>query len=271
MIRTYRKPLAIVSALLFCFTTGFQSPRQNSTQAADDNAEALALLAFPSAFELGEREVDSKTELSLWVANDGDGEIRVLEAKGSCGCVKLTDFRATTLKPGFASELRLSIHAPKIAGESKSTQLTLILDNDRRLVVPIKLQSVEKRANAMESQERATLAAAPPNSEHAIQSMLPRLDVGSLRPAQSAETALWLVNKSNRAALIEDVVPSCGCMRLHNFEATSLAPGQFLAVPLRVQGSTRSSGQAVKHIKVLTAGERPFDVPVHLNTIETDA
>lgn len=271
MIRTYRKPLAIVSALLFCFTTGFRSPEKDAVLTEDGYTEALALLAFPSAFELGEREVDSKTELSLWVANDGSRQVRVLEAKGSCGCIKLTDFRATTLKPGFASELRLSVHAPKTAGESKSTQLTLILDNDQRLVVPIKLQSVKKGASTAEPHERTTLAAAPADSEQAIQSMLPHLDVGSLRPAQTAETALWLVNKSNRAAMIEDVVPSCGCMRLHDFEATSLAPGQFLAVPLRVQGSTKSSGPAVKHIKVLTAGGRAFDVPVHLNTVETDA
>ena len=115
--------MAIVVSLLCLAISGCQSAPTNPSPVAIA-CERPCDLADPkivfdaTEHDFGKIDAGTNSTCSFEFINDGGKDLVIEKVHASCGCTT-TNMGNTTLKPGQASEIEVTYHAPSYAGKSK--------------------------------------------------------------------------------------------------------------------------------------------------------
>ncbi|MCP4457634.1 MAG: DUF1573 domain-containing protein [Cytophagales bacterium] len=75
-----------------------------------------------TSLELGQVEIGETKELSFEFTNEGDEPVRILEAKGSCGCT-VVDFSKNEIKSGETATIQANFKSSKVGVFKKSVKV----------------------------------------------------------------------------------------------------------------------------------------------------
>ena len=115
--------MAIVVSFLCLAISGCQSAQTNPSPVAI-TCERPCDLGHPkivfdaTEYDFGKIDAGTNKSCSFEFINDGGKDLVIEKVHASCGCTTTT-MANTTLKPGQASEIEVTYHAPSYAGKSK--------------------------------------------------------------------------------------------------------------------------------------------------------
>lgn len=233
-----------------------------STTAALPTAVGSDVRAVPNALELGRRAVNTSVDTEVWLINTSDEPIELTGAKGKCGCVSVRDFAPSAIAASGAARVRLSVEAPKVAGENKDTSIVFSMEGGRVLSVPVRMQSVDA-AEASEPLEQVSDARA--DLPTALVAVAERSSF-TVPPEALATGTVWLVNTGDQPLTVEAVKGDCGCLSAPGFGPVTLSVGQAHSVAFELRGAKVETDRRAKRLRFLTREHGPVEVALHLTT-----
>ncbi len=222
-----------------------------------NSARTPVVRVVPEALTLGRHTPDSEVASSVWLVNTGEKTVTLTTAKSGCGCLELGELSTREITPGSALEVPVHAHVPSRDGEHKSARIDFLFADDTKLDVAVSMVADAEAPEVPTAEEHDLLAAAP-----AI------LALPTLRPKERHETAIWIVNTSEKALHVTAVEPGCGCTVV-DFSPTTLLPGAALRIPLVVTAPARP-GARKKVLRVFVEGAKPLRIPLTYEVTENE-
>lgn len=101
-----------------------------------------------------------------------------------------------------------------------------------------------------------------------VEMMPGELDLGQVAAGGSRMGSMWLVNNGDRPRRVESARTSCGCTTVHDFQPTTLQPGESMMVEITMSGPDKAGLSKTKYVTFLVHGQEPLRLPVHLAAVE---
>ncbi len=114
-----------------------------SANAAAD-ADLNAIRVVPEVLDLGSAASGELGRGSVWLINTGESAATLERARKTCGCLEV-DFAGTTLGPGQAFEVTVSMKAPKHAGQQARKAVRFPVAGGQLAEAVVQLEAVHPR------------------------------------------------------------------------------------------------------------------------------
>jgi hypothetical protein len=204
----------------------------------------------PDDLHFESREPGEVVTASVWLINTDDEPLELLEAKASCGCTTVIDFKPQTLPAGTAIEVPLRITAPKKAGQSKAVSVKFMASDRAPIVLPIRMGT---RGTSPAS---GALIASPPE-----------LDLGRVTAADRIDPTVHLTNTGTTPLRVTRAKAGCGCITFPGFSPFALEAGASADVRLSVKAPSVVGRTKTKDVTFTIQDHPPVKVPVRIQAV----
>lgn len=116
---------------------------------AGDLDPATDVVADPPVVDLGPVTPGRLVSASARLVNAGEIPQRVVSARASCECVKVTDFAPTTIGAGESLDVHLEIETPETLGEA-ARDITFVLEGRQVVTVPVRMETTDPRVESLQ-------------------------------------------------------------------------------------------------------------------------
>lgn len=204
------------------------------------------LLLVPGTLDLGANDPSAVVKRSVWVVNTGPRTVRLTKATGSCGCTAV-DFTPTDLPPHGAVEVPLRVTAPRTTGTSKTVHVTITADGRPPLKLAVRVATT-----------------GPPAATGTVQADPGEVDIGSVQAGAVVSASAHLLNTASATRTVSAVRPGCACMKVVDFQALAIPPGEAGDVHLDVTVPSDTAGDVLREVTIVVEGQRALTVPVRM-------
>ncbi len=105
-------------------------------------------------------------------------------------------------------------------------------------------------------------------AQRGVEMMPGELDLGHVAIGGSRMGSMWLVNNGERPRRVESARTSCGCATVHNFQPTTLQPGESMMIEITMTGPDKAGLTKTKYVTFHVEGQVPLRLPVHLTATD---
>jgi len=217
-----------------------------------------AVRVVPAEIDLGERVVASQVPSSTWLINTTDETVKVVSAKGGCGCITLDAFEASEIGPRRALRVPFTIGAPKEVGKHKDTHLNFKLEDGSVVQLGLKLKGVASVAPT---------ARVEPVDDVALEAAPAQLAFTNMTPEETRTASIFWINTSDDFVETKSIKAGCGCTTIAGFEPGPLAPGEALKIDLTVK-APKKHGKQTKWVYLALADGQVAKAALELESVE---
>lgn len=218
------------------------------------HAEDRAVVAAPAHIDVGVQEACGRADGSFWLINTGDGTARITSAKTSCGCTTIKNFAPFTLAAGDAKELRFSIKSPSTPGDWKTAAVTIGIEDQPVLAVPIRITAGDEYTPITEP---VRLGAESP-----LRFAPDSITIDDTPAGELSRRTVWLINTGDAAMKLASLKTGCGCIKHQGFEPTTLQPGEAMPIELHISAPKITGEEKHTSVTVLADDVR-YTLPVN--------
>jgi hypothetical protein len=191
---------------------------------ADGDATLSGLAVVPARVDLGARAAGTAVTQRVWLVNTSIETITVETTSATCGCTTADGFAPTTLAPGAAHPVDVTVEIPGRAGTTRSPKMSFHPAWGAPVAVTLDVESVA----TADVDTPATDDPAP------VRLIAAAADLGVVPTHGTIETSAWIVNDGPTPVTVSTFKAGCGCTTVVGFAPTEIAPHQATRVRLRI-------------------------------------